>query len=228
MLSTSWLSKRSLSSLPLRPPVVTQPAPSQAASAPSGAASAYQVDAARQAVWSPIHKVAIIGAGSGGPIAGAALALLCLRAGFATTLEDVLPGNLRRAAEQLDHVAPGLQPRYAASIEDAVRDADLVLDAVPDELESKLEILSLLDRMAPPAALFATPTETLSIADLASCTYRPGQCFGLRFEALPPAPLRVVLRHPPGSSRAEIERMLAFLAALGGEVELAEDTRALP
>lgn len=176
-----------------------------------------------------IRQVAIIGAGTGGPVSGASLALLCLRAGFHTTLEDVMPSNLRRAAVQISNAAPALEPHYASSIEDAVRGVDLVIDAVPDELESKLEILSLLDRMAPPAALFATPTETLSIADLASCTYRAGQCFGLRFLSLPPdGPLQVALSHPPVSDTATIARMTLFLQALGATVDVLADTRALP
>ena len=175
---------------------------------------------------STIKTVAIIGAGAGGPIAGADLALLCGRAGFATTLEDVLPGNLRRAAAALP---AEFAPRFAATIEEAVRDADLVLDTVPDELESKLEILTLLDRMAPPHTLFATPSEALSIADLASCTYRPGQCFALRFVALPPGgSLRIALHYPPACLAATLARMEAFLHALGAAVEVAEDTRALP
>ena len=61
-----------------------------------------------------------------------------------------------------------------------MRDADLVLDSVPDELESKLEIFSMVDRMAPPRTILLTPTAIHSIADLASCTYRGERC--LSFE----------------------------------------------
>ena len=144
-------------------------------------------------------------------------------------LEDVLPGNLRRAAAVLAEAPAVSTLRYAASIEDAVRDADLILDTVPDELESKLEILSLLDRMAPPHALFATPTESLSIADLASCTYRPGQCFGLRFLSLPPAPvLRIALHHTPSCAPGSLQHLLDFWEAVGATIEIAEDQQALP
>jgi len=72
---------------------------------------------------------------------------------------------------------------FVATIEDAVRSADLAIDCVPDELESKLEILWLLDRMAPPQTVFATPTTRLSISDLAACTYRAGQCVAIAMEA---------------------------------------------
>jgi 3-hydroxybutyryl-CoA dehydrogenase len=72
---------------------------------------------------------------------------------------------------------------FVSTIEDAVREADLAIDCVPDELESKLEILWLLDRMAPPRTVLATPTTRLSIADLASCTYRPEKCIAIAAEA---------------------------------------------
>lgn len=68
---------------------------------------------------------------------------------------------------------------YVSTVEDAVREADLAIDCVPDELESKLEILWLIDRMAPPKTIIATPTMRLSIADLAACTYRAEKCIGI-------------------------------------------------
>lgn len=122
--------------------------------------------------------VAIIGAG---PL-GRWLALEAARAGFAVLLEDVMPSNLHHAQEALraafgQEALPNVQ--FVTTIEDAVRSADLVIDCVPDELESKLEILWLLDRMAPPQTVFATPTMRLSIADLANCTYRPEKCIAI-------------------------------------------------
>ena len=131
----------------------------------------------------PLPKtVAIIGAG---PL-GRWLALSAARAGFRVLLEDVMPTNLHHAQEALRAALdPEALPNvtFVSTIEDAVRDADLAIDCVPDELESKLEIFCLLDRMAPPRTVLATPTTRLSIADLASCTYRAGQCVGIAVEA---------------------------------------------
>ena len=87
-----------------------------------------------------------------------------------------MPANLHHAQESFrQELGPQALPdvAFVSTIEDAVREADLAIDCVPDELESKLEILWLLDRMAPPRTVLATPTTDLSIADLASCTYRP-------------------------------------------------------
>jgi 3-hydroxybutyryl-CoA dehydrogenase len=136
------------------------------------------------------ESVAIIGAG---PL-GRWLALAAARAGFSVLLEDVMPANLHHAQEYLrQQLSPGTHPAesgtalqaivFVSTIEDAVREADLVIDCVPDELESKLEILWLVDRMAPPRTVLATPTTRLSIADLANCTYRPTQCVAIAAEA---------------------------------------------
>jgi 3-hydroxybutyryl-CoA dehydrogenase len=129
-----------------------------------------------------LSTVAIIGAG---PL-GRWLALSAARAGYIVLLEDVMPANLHHAQEALRAVlGPEALPnvRFVSTIEDAVRDADLAIDCVPDELESKLEILWLLDRMAPPRTVLATPTTRLSIADLANCTYRPEKCIAIAAEA---------------------------------------------
>ena len=128
------------------------------------------------------QTVAIIGAG---PL-GRWLALSAAKAGFRVLLEDVMPHNLHHAQEALRAVlGPEALPnvQFVSTIEDAVRDADLAIDCVPDELESKLEILWLLDRMAPPRTVFATPTTRMSITDLAGCTYRPEKCVAIVAEA---------------------------------------------
>jgi 3-hydroxybutyryl-CoA dehydrogenase len=126
--------------------------------------------------------VAIIGAG---PL-GRWLAQEAARAGFRVLLEDVMPHNLEHAQESLRRA---LGPEalstvvFSSTIEEAVRSADLVIDCVPDELESKLEILWLLDRMAPPRTVLATPTTRLSISDLAACNYRPEKVVAVSVEA---------------------------------------------
>lgn len=127
----------------------------------------------------PIQKVAVIGAGS----AGRAFAIRCACAGLDVVLEDVMPSNLRRAHDEYMEFLEendGGTLSIALTVDDAVRNADIVVDFVPDELESKLEIFCLMDRMAPPHAILCTPTDTLSITDLASCTYRAELCVGLR------------------------------------------------
>lgn len=169
--------------------------------------------------------MAVIGAG---PL-GRWLALEAARSGLCVLLEDVLPGNLHHAREYirqrlnaaaLDHEASGTLS-FVSTIEDAVRQADLVIDCVPDELESKLEILWLLDRMAPPQTVFATPTTQLSIADLAACTYRPDRCIAIA--AAPPwmaelesqSGVSIPLRPGPATSPETVALVEKFWSRLG-------------
>jgi 3-hydroxybutyryl-CoA dehydrogenase len=119
-------------------------------------------------------RIAVIGAG----IQGRAFALACAQAGHAVVLEDVMPHKLRQAGAELAGLDAAI--RFAATVEDAVGDADFIVDFVPDELESKLEIWALIDRMAPPRSVLCTPSEVLSITDLASCTYRADRCVMVR------------------------------------------------
>src|ERR1035437_10752703 len=107
---------------------------------------------------------------------------------------------------------------FCSTIEDAVRQADLVIDCVPDELESKLEILWLLDRMAPPRTVLATPTTRLSIGDLASCTYRPSKCIAIAAEASTltgnPASA-ILLRTTPRTTPETVALVESFWRRLG-------------
>ncbi len=133
--------------------------------------------------------IAIIGAG---PL-GRSLALRAAQAGLSVALEDVMPANLRHAQEALraslgealmaEQAGEAPRVSFASTIEEAVRAADIAIDCVPDELESKLEIFSLLDRMAPPRTILLTPLKAVSIADLASCTYRAERCVAIALNA---------------------------------------------
>ncbi|HWG16693.1 MAG TPA: 3-hydroxyacyl-CoA dehydrogenase NAD-binding domain-containing protein [Acidobacteriaceae bacterium] len=185
-----------------------------------------------------IRTVAVIGAGN----AGRSFALACAAAGFHVVLEDVMPANLRRAedeyqlhrhsgshrdpesrAEMADvqaRISPG-SLSTALTVEDAVRSADLAIDFVPDELESKLEIFSMLDRMAPPRTILLSPSDAQSITDLASCTYRPDRCFAVRDGLSAGSPARLV--HPPRPNEAALAATAAFLRALNCTVQIERD-----
>lgn len=171
------------------------------------------------------ETVAIVGAG---PL-GRWLALSAARAGFRVLLEDVMPTNLHHAQEALraalgSEAVPSVY--FVSTIEDAVRNADLAIDCVPDELESKLEILWLLDRMAPPRTVLATPTTRLSIADLAACTYRPDKCIAIAAEASSLATgsgTEILLRTTAKTSPATVALVENFWRKLGFTPTFAQD-----
>jgi 3-hydroxybutyryl-CoA dehydrogenase len=182
-------------------------------------------EAARVSAAFEIRTVAIIGAG----VAGRSFALACAAAGFHVVLEDVMPANLRKAeADYADLSQRGTAGRLelALTVEDAVREADVAVDFVPDELESKLEIFSMIDRMAPPKTILCTPSYALSITDLASCVYRPERCVAVRGDlvrggaALAPV---VRLVYPAAAADSTLAAVDKFLQTLGVEVRRESD-----
>jgi len=150
-----------------------------------------------------VRTIAVIGAG---PV-GQSIAQAVARAGYRTLLEDLLPASLRRAEagirRLLDRmVEQGRTTRaqadaalgriqYTRSLEEAARAADLVIEAVPDELESKLEIFLLLDKMCRPGTILACSSVTLPPSEIASTTWRRGRCLGLRFSDPAAGPARI-------------------------------------
>ena len=143
----------------------------------------------------------------------------------------MLPSNLRSARAEIPEI-PEQTLHFASSVAEAVREADLVLDSVPDELESKLEIFSMVDRMAPPRTILLTPTSRHSIADLASCTYRGDRCFSFEVPAAfvtgeaSHGKVRVI--ETKETSPEVHNQMVAFWASTGWDAEFMVDPAALP
>lgn len=130
-----------------------------------------------------------------------------------------MPANLRRA--EVEYTDSSLRGGYgslelASTVEDAVREADIAVDFVPDELESKLEIFSMIDRMAPPKTILCTPSEALSITDLASCVYRPERAVAVRGGLSARSTVRLL--YPAKADRGVVETVEHFMVTLGFEV----------
>ena len=140
-----------------------------------------------------IEIIAVIGAGA----LGREIAYASVLGGYRTILEDILPASLRNAAAELrEHLARAADQgsvseaeanaafsrlEYAATVEQAAREADLVIEAVPDEMESKIEIFTLLDKICRPQTILASNTAALSVTEIASVTYRTPKVLGMRF-----------------------------------------------
>jgi 3-hydroxybutyryl-CoA dehydrogenase len=140
-----------------------------------------------------VKTIAVIGAG----IMGRGIAHSAALGGFRTILEDLLPAALRRAESEIranldkavelakvtaaDANAAFGRLEYAGSVEEAAREADLVIEAVPEEMESKIEIFTLLDKICRPTTILASNTSSLSITEIASVTYRAKKCLGMHF-----------------------------------------------
>lgn len=140
-----------------------------------------------------IKTISVIGAG----IMGRGIAHVAALGGYRTILEDILPASLRRAESEIranldkaaelgkvkkeDADAAFKRIEYASTPEEAAREADLVIEAVPEEMESKIEIFTLLDKVCKPHTILATNTSSMSVTEIASVTYRAPKCVGMHF-----------------------------------------------
>jgi len=140
-----------------------------------------------------VKTIAVIGAGTMGRGIAHAAAL----GGYRTILEDILPNALRRAGSEIranldkavelgkvtagDADAAFARLEYAGSVQEAAREADLVIEAVPEEMESKIEIFTLLDKICRPTTVLASNTSSLSLTEIASVTYRAKKIVGMHF-----------------------------------------------
>ena len=140
-----------------------------------------------------VRTVSVIGAG----IMGRGIAHAAALGGYRTILEDVLPNALRKAESEIranldkaveigkvqrtDADAAFQRIEFAGSLEQAAREADLVIEAVPEEMESKIEIFTILDKMCRPGTVLASNTSSLSITEIASVTYRAKKIVGMHF-----------------------------------------------
>src|SRR5271167_4123208 len=140
-----------------------------------------------------VRTITVIGAG----IMGRGIAHAAALGGYRTILEDILPTALRKAETEIranldkavelgkvtkaDADAAFGRLEYASSVEQAAREADMVIEAVPEEMESKIEIFTLLDKVCRPATILASNTSSLSVTEISSVTYRAPKCVGMHF-----------------------------------------------
>jgi 3-hydroxybutyryl-CoA dehydrogenase len=137
-----------------------------------------------------IERIAVIGAG----LMGSGIAAVCLAGGYAVSAYDVDEAMLARAAKRAQKAAGDeamARWRVSTDLADAVRDADLVIEAVPERLSLKREVFAALDRHAPPGAILATNTSELSVTAIASVCHDPARVAGMHWFN-PPERMRLI------------------------------------
>ena len=174
-----------------------------------------------------IERVAVIGAGTmGHGIAHAALA-----AGYRVALADADRDALLMAHERIrETFGKGIErgkldaaARDAAlarlsthpALEDAARDADLLIEAVPERIELKRALFTAAQGAAPAHAIFASNTSSLSISAIAAAVAQPGRVVGMHFFN-PVAAMRLVeVVRGQATSDATLDAARAFAESLG-------------
>jgi 3-hydroxybutyryl-CoA dehydrogenase len=180
--------------------------------------------------------VAVVGAGT----MGAGIAQVCAAAGSAVRLTDVSTAMLDRAVEGITAfldkgIARGKATaadkarilgaiRTTSALEEAMAGADLVIEAVPEDLALKRALFGRIAAAAPAAAVLATNTSSLALAEVFAGVAGPERCLGTHFFNPPPLmPLLEVVR-AAATSPASVERVLAYARELGKEPILVRDS----
>ena len=140
-----------------------------------------------------VTTVAVLGAGTmGHGIAHAAMA-----AGYRTVLYDVSPAQLDRGQAAIDAVihkgielgkvaaddAAAMRGRLrrATVVAEAVREADIVIEAAPENIDLKLSLFRAVEAAAPAHAVLASNTSALSITEMSAVLANPGRMGGMHF-----------------------------------------------
>jgi 3-hydroxybutyryl-CoA dehydrogenase len=140
-----------------------------------------------------IRTIAVLGAG----IMGRGIAYVAALGGYNTVLQDTNREQLDRATEDIgailekgvamgkvadaDAIAARKRLSAVTTLEDAAKHADLVIEAVPERIDLKIELFAALDKLAPKHAILASNTSSLSITEMAAATNRAKQVVGLHF-----------------------------------------------
>jgi 3-hydroxybutyryl-CoA dehydrogenase len=183
-----------------------------------------------------IRNVTVVGMGT----MGAQIAIVCARGGFATRVleasqERILAGSktvrsFLDAQVKKQKISPEAKDRIAASIqagthpEEALVSADLVIEAVFEDIEAKKGVFRQADALCPSQAILASNTSTLFISELASATKRPDRCIGTHF--LIPAALTPLVEVVRGVATSDetYRDVIGFLEKCGKETVVAADS----
>jgi 3-hydroxybutyryl-CoA dehydrogenase len=160
-----------------------------------------------------VKTITVIGAGA----MGRGIAYAAAFGGFRTILEDVSNSTLNQGIawikqtfdEDVSRGTLDAKTRDTAlaqltamnSVENASRRADLIIEAVPEEMEMKIELFTIFDKFAKPGAIFASNTSSLSITEMAAVTFCPERCIGMHF--CNPDPRRKLLKLLKGAETSE-------------------------
>ncbi len=140
-----------------------------------------------------IQTVAVLGAG----IMGRGIAYVAALGGYTTLLQDTNREQLEKGLNdafailekgvatgkvaESDAMEARKRLRAVTSLEEAAKHADLVIEAVPERIELKIELFAQLDKLCPKHAILASNTSSLSITEMAAATQRASQVVGLHF-----------------------------------------------
>ena len=182
-----------------------------------------------------IQRVGVVGCG----LMGSGIAQVVAVAGFETTVREVnaelvekglkgIEKNLNRLVEKgtiTDAVKGQIRSRLkgATSIDD-LKNCDVIVEAIIEQLPAKRELFSALDKICPASTIFASNTSSLTITEIATATKRPQRFVGLHFFNPVPVMKLVEVVRTIATDPAVYEEMVAFGVKLGKTAVRANDS----
>ena len=182
-----------------------------------------------------ITSIGVVGAGT----MGAGIAQVAILTGFRVHLYDPIEGALaggrsriaqsvtravQRGHVQAEAAEEALGRLTAVTRLTEMRDAQLILEAVPEELSLKQRVFAELDGVAEPGAILATNTSSLSVTAIAGGTKHPGRVVGMHF--FNPVPVMALVEVVAGqrTEPAVVEEAMQVARRLGKTPVRAKDT----
>lgn len=181
-----------------------------------------------------IRKVAVLGCG----LMGSGIAEVAARAGYETWVREVtdelaekgkdsIARSLGRAVERgrlgAEERDAALARIHTTTELDALSDADIVIEAVTEDLAIKNELFRALDELCPPETIFASNTSSLTIADMAAATRRPDRMVGLHFFNPVPVMKLVEVIRGIATEESTFETAKEYVTRLEKTMTVAED-----
>ncbi|HEX6938991.1 MAG TPA: 3-hydroxybutyryl-CoA dehydrogenase [Longimicrobiales bacterium] len=182
-----------------------------------------------------IRSVGVLGCG----LMGSGIAEVSARAGYETWVREVsddacekgrtaIAKSLGRAVEKgklpADERDAALRRLHFTTSLEELRGADIIIEAVTEDLDVKNELFRTLDRLCPPSTIFASNTSSLTIADMAAATSRPDRMVGLHFFNPVPVMKLVEVVRTIATGEDTFRTAFDFARSLGKEPIVAKDT----
>jgi len=183
-----------------------------------------------------IRRVSVIGMGT----MGSQIGIVCAKAGFPTCMVDSSQDRIDKGLETvrsflINRQRAGKMEKDTAEITlslisattdmgEALSLANLVIEAVFEDIETKKQVFQRMDSECPPDTIFASNTSTLWISEIAAATNRPEKCIGTHF--LIPAALTPLVEVVRGSDTSDETHsaVVSFLKQCGKETVTVADS----
>ena len=182
-----------------------------------------------------IQKVGVVGCG----LMGSGIAQVAAAAGFPTVVREVSGEIVEKGLKNIDKNLARLVEKGSldeskkkeirgrlkgtTALED-LKDCDVVIEAIIEQLPAKRELFSALDALCPASTIFASNTSSLTITEIATATKRPDRFVGLHFFNPVPVMKLVEVVRTIATDPAVYEEMVAFGTKLGKTPVRAHDS----